>query len=971
MSASPQIIKSRHRRDKKARNSFSQHLSRFALIILTILCLIIAFSIIAISIVFANLSEELPSLQTFPILFEPASGQLNQPTRLFDRSGQHLIAILEKSNASEKEYLSIDEDGEPQIPHYLISATITSVDPGFWSNPGFNWYGFQTDYQPTLAQKLVSDNLLWDQPPSLRRSLIENILAAQVVSRYGREQIIEWYLNSAYYGQLTYGADAAARVYFGKPAADLSLAQSAILAAAAESPSLNPIDAPIAAIEAKDKILYKMLEQDLISAEQLEQALAEELTFQSPQNLSFDISPDFTKLVIEQVSEFIPSDRIFQGGLNITTSLDFDLQSQVACTTSTQLIRMTNDKFPDSGLENCEMARLLPSFQEDSNLSDLSLAASVIVMDPNNGQILAMVGGDDTDLNPNRLPGRPPGSILTPFIYLTSFSRGASPATLLWDIPAGLVENFPDVQNPDDQFHGPVSMRTALANDYIVPTLQILSQMDPDQVWHTAQQIGLNNLQFPSRDGPYLLPVEGGEASLIEVSQAYGVFASQGILAGITQGSDSAQDPNLPIDPQVIIKVEDTSGTLWIDCTGQITECHTIKRPVLSPQLAYLVTNILSDETSRWPSLGHPNPLEIGRPAAAKIGSTISNEDTWTVGYTPDLVTAVWIGTEAQNQEAEFSPNWSAGLWHAVIQYAMREQPNEEFIPPPGITTMEVCDPSGLLPTDECPHVVNEVFTNGNEPTQLDNLFKPFLINRETGRLATIFTSPALIDQKVFMVVPPVAEDWAKEANIPTIPEAYDILDINPVESGNARITSPSMFSMIRGAVPLTGRATGEDFEVYRLQIGPGLNPSTWLQIGEDVDKPVRNGELGTWKTSGLSGLYALQLIVTHQDGTVESATVQVTIDNQKPEVKIRYPEEDQLISLSEIDEITFLVDVSDDLELVEVEFLVDGDLLTTLNYPPFAAPWKTKLGEHILRVRATDRAGNLSIAQLRFVVDR
>jgi hypothetical protein len=236
--------------------------------------------------------------------------------------------------------------------------------------------------------------------------------------------------------------------------------------------------------------------------------------------------------------------------------------------------------------------------------------------------------------------------------------------------------------------------------------------------------------------------------------------------------------------------------------------------------------------------------------------------------------------------------------------------------------------------------------------------------------LATIFTSPALIDEKVFMVVPPEAEEWAKETNIPTIPESYDVLDINPIQSMNARITSPSMFSTIRGSVPIIGRAAGEGFDSYRLQIGEGLNPHTWLQIGEDVHNPVQSGNLGVWETNGLSGLYAIQLIVTFEDDIVESTTVQVTVDNQKPQVLIRYPQENQEIRLSETEAITILADVSDDLDLAEVEFFINGELVAILSSPPYAFPWKIKIGEHSLRVRASDRAGNVRDARVRILVE-
>ncbi len=965
MSAIQQLIKSRHRREERNQNRLLRRLGGIVFFVGLIFSVFISLSIIALSFIFADLSKNLPSLETLPLILGPHNGELLRSSRLYDRTGEHLVAILENSGAHGRQYLSLEVENQSTPPDSLINATVASTDPSFWKNPGFTAAIFQNESQPSIPQKLVRDNLLWDQPASFQRTLIELILATQVKSRYGHEKILEWYLNSTHYGHLAYGADAAARVYFAKPATKLSLAESALLAAAAESPSLNPIDAPIAALEAKDRILRLMNEQGMITTDQLQAAFAEELSFQPAKGLSFDIAPEFTTLVVQQASQFIPKELLFRGGLNIITTLDYELQDQVECASSTQIARITNGGEEDIGrpeLEECEMARLLPSLQQNIIIPDDQISTSVVVMDPDSGQVLTLAGKNESS--------HPPGSILTPFIYLTYFSRGANPATLMWDIPASLVEGFSDVQNPDGQFHGPVSIRTAMANDYLVPALQTLHQMNPDQVWRTAQQLGLKDLQIPTGEGAYLLPFQGGAASLIELSQAYGVFASQGSLAGIARDTDDSRDSNLPINPQFLLKVDDIFGREWLDCTEQISDCRPTKRPVITPQLAYLITDILSDETARWPSLGHPNPLEIGRPAAVKIGSTINQDDTWTIGYTPDLVTGVWLGSKGSNQEAKNISTWSAGLWHAVMQYANKDQPVGEFNPPPGISEVQVCYPSGLLPTTECPHLVDEIFTNGNEPTHSDNLYQTFLINRESGRLATIFTSPALIEKEVFMVIPPQAEDWAEQANLPPIPEDYDVLDIDSKKSNNTQITSPSMFSSVKGSVPINGRAAGTGFEFYRLQFGSGLNPQSWFQIGDDIHEQVQNGQLGVWDTSNLSGLYALQLIVTFEDDTVETTAIQITVDNQQPEVEIVYPQDEQRFVLSENDNITILADVRDDLELAEVEFYIDEELVATLNSPPYVYAWKIELGEHILRVRASDHAGNVDNARARIVVE-
>jgi len=357
MVAIPEIIKSRHRRYEREQRSLASRLSRIALGLGILVSLIISFLIIALTITFANLTQNLPSPEILPLLLDPPNGDLLQPTRLFDRSGEHIIAVLENQNSTNRKYLTLQEDHPRHISPSLIMATIAIADPNFWTHQGFTWDNFQEDNHPTLAQRLVSENLLWTQPPSIQRSLKERFLAAQITSLFGHEKILEWYLNSTDYGQLAYGADAAARTYFGKSATKLSLAEAAILAAAAESPALNPIDAPQAALQAKDRVLLEMFTQELISTDQLQVALEEELTFQPLGDLSVNIAPAFSDMVLDQVSEFLPMGRVLRGGLNIVTTLDYDLQTQTECTTAVQLARITDSSIP---MEGCEMARLLP-----------------------------------------------------------------------------------------------------------------------------------------------------------------------------------------------------------------------------------------------------------------------------------------------------------------------------------------------------------------------------------------------------------------------------------------------------------------------------------------------------------------------------------------------------------------------------------------------------------------------------------
>ena len=968
-----QIIKSRQRRYIRQNRILSKRLGLVSIIFLIIFSLILSSLVIASSILYSRLLVGIPSPTILPQLIGSADEPKNHPTKIYDRSAEHLIAVLENTNARGQKYLVLEGNSENKFPDSIVSAMIASTEPNYWNNPGITLASIRDENQPTIAQKLSRIFLFEQGPPSLQRLIQENILAAQLISTYGHQQALEWYLNTENFGNFAYGVDAASRVYFGKPATEISIAEAAMLAAIANSPGLNPFDSPSQANQMKDLVLQQMFEQGLISSDQLEESLAKDIVSRETPDLSLNLEPAFTDLVINQASSYIPSDQIYRGGLEIITTLDYDLQTQTDCTIKAQVGKASED--PAGGqsqpsLENCEMGRLLPSMSASSSATPFPISANVLILDPREGQILAFVADGSSQLNQRSILSHPPGTILSPLLYLSSFSRGSSPATMVWDIPANIPSTFTDLQSEVESFNGPVSLRSSLANDYMGPALQILNQMGTEQVWHDAERLGLTNLQLPEVNGENRILFEDGAAEISELSQVYGVFANQGILAGIAQNNASGEDPNSPINPQVILKVLDEEGNEVLDCTDPITTCQTTRRPVTTKELAYLVTDILKDETARWPSLGHPNPLEIGRPAAAKMGTSNNKGEIWTIGYTPELLTTVWVGPGYSSQDNTLNPELATGLWHAVMQYASKDLLIDDFAIPPSINDVEVCYPSGLLPSEDCPKKVDEIFIQGNEPSQTDNLFKTFLINQESGRLATIFTPPGLIKKEVFMAIPPEAEQWAESAGLPLIPTDYDIIDLESDPSEDAQIHSPAMFSTVKGVVPIIGRAAGEGFQAYRLQVGPGLNPVSWYQIGDERNDPVPEGQLGAWDTHGLSGLFVLQLIVSYENDRVETSIVQVTVDNQEPSVNIRFPEDGQSFNQQDLETISLQVEAGDNLLIDRVEFFINGDLAATLNSAPYVIPWKLTTGEHILRVVAYDQAGNRASDRVKILVE-
>ena len=938
------VLRRRRDRRESARKSVESRTRRFAIGFGFVLSILLVLLIFGTVFYYAELTRDLPSIETLPNLLNPPDGLLLQPTRVYDRTGQHILKTFAPTE-SPRRYIPVDPGNPQHLSDSLVQATIAMADPTFWEHSGYAMTGLvNPDSHPTIAQQLVSDLLLWDEDPSLKRAFRERLLAAQITSIYGRSQVIEWYLNSANYGNYAYGADEAAQLYFGKSAAELTPAEAAVLAAVSQAPSLNPLDASQAALQRGRETVHIMEALGFLTEDEAGEILAESPEFSEPPEEQGEFALAFLNIVHQQLDSQFDRARIERGGLTITTSLDYDLQVQATCAMTVYMARLQGSP---SMPADCEAARLLPSLPSD--LLAPEPIASAVVTDPRNGQVLAIVGesfrGQETAL----LAAHNSGSLLTPFIYLTGFTRGLSPASLVWDIPSAA-----DIQNPDDAYHGPVRLRGALANDYFAPAAGVLEQMGLENVTQTTKSFGLSLEPVSSPQGASVPLRDSTPLGLLELSGAYGTLAAGGVKYG--------EQTEKGLAPVTVLRVETADHAVWLDASIPTAQ------PVVTPQLAYLLNHIMSDEPARWPSLGHPNSFEIGRPVGTKVGQTTDGMDAWAVGYTPYRVVTVWTGTRAET-ETRLSPRLPAGLWYALMQTASRDLPPDGWNAPAGITFMDVCDPSGLLPTADCPTIVREVFTDGSQPTQADNLYRVYEINRETGFLATVFTPPQLVEERVYMAFPPEARDWAEANGFSTPPDSYDA--IQPVDTDpDVYVTSPTMFADVRGEIEIIGTAAGLDLDYYRVLVGQGLNPPNWVQIGDDSGNLVIDDTLAIWDTSELNGLYAVQLQAVRTDHLVDTAVIQVTLDNTPPDVNINYPGDGDTFEYAPNRQITFQATAADNLSLSIVEFYVDEKLVGSLDQAPFALTWNTRRGAHRLIVLARDRAGNESEAEIEFRVE-
>ncbi len=913
---------------------------------------------------YTEIMNGLPAGSSLPGQVEPRPGTMLPATKLYDWEHQHVILTLENPAAEGRKYLKLNAEGlvgAETVSSYLVEATIASLDPRFWTESSFSLEGIEDGTHATIAQRLVSEVLLEDEPASLRRNIQERVLAMQMTAQYGRQKVLEWYLNAAQYGYLVYGADAAARVYLGKPATQLTIAEAAMLTGLAESPELDPWSSRDLLRDHQVQIIEAMLENGAITAGEAQAALKETIQLR-PQQYAQSLAPDFTNLALLQLSSKISLERIYRGGFEITTTLDYSLQKQAECAARVQLDRLQGSSSQPGSEDSlaCGAVSALPALQTDTSSLPISVTANVIVLDAAQGEVLAWVGGSDGQPKPS-LPGTPQAStILTPLLYLTGFSRGMSPATLLWDLPgSGSATNSSQALVT---YHGPIRLRIAMNNDYGGAAEEVLKQVGIGSVWQTEQKFGISTLPSTSStensiSGLYTQPV-----SVLDAVRAYGVLAEEGKMAGQLAGSAGGADNKVGLSPRTILNVLDNYGQVSLDWSnGQV-------QPIVSEQLAYLVTDVLSDDRDRTVTLGAPDIQNVGleRPAPIKTSLSLDRQEAWAIGYIPHLAVGVWM-----RGAGELKSEMASGLWHSVMKYAAQQVPDKAFNIPEGISRVEVCDPSGLLPSPICPAKVQEVFLQGSEPTQMDELYQEFSIDRNTGKQATIFTPEDQVVKKTYLAMPPNAIDWAKAVGFPLPPESFDDISLLPPATDNVKIVKPKMFAYVSGKVDFFGNAMGNNFAGYWLEVGQGLNPTQWLYLVDGKPQPVQDGLLGTWDTAGLNGNYIVELWVSEQDMRFERAILQVSVDNSPPQVQITAPLKDAKLTLRKGEPVILQAAVSEDQALQRVEFFLDDELVTTLYEAPFIVLWPPEPGEHTLRVVAYDQAGNRTEAVAQFLVNQ
>ena len=953
-----EILRSRRRRQDRQMPLRSA--ARLAVALAALLGILAGTSGAILGWIYEDVRRGLPDVSEIEALLGSGEGPVFHPTRLLDRSGTQLVHELMSPVAAGRRWLSLAGEDADGPSAYIVLATVAALDEHFWTGPGFTWRpllqmvisGGAPPLETTIPERLAEVTLL---PPTDRSNpewlpaLRRTFLAAELTRRYSRVQILEWYLNVAPYGHGSFGVDAAALVYFGKHASELNLGEAAMLAALPDHSEKSPFDDPSGAEGLKSIVLDAMVHQGMIEEVVARSARAKTVRPRADGPLSEPLS-GFERYALRELEELFGSSFLSRGGMIITTSLDADLQLQAECVLASHRERLNGMGpawvEPAADGSACAAAALLPPLRPgdigvDHNVDE----ARLVVIDPESGEVLSLIG--DADLL------RPSFPAIEPFVYLTAFSRGYGPGSMVLDVPI-------DELTAGDQaaplpyaatYQGPVRMRTAMVGNLQAAWRQVVKLVGSENVASVLARMGLAPPEEVRVSTAQAIERGQAEAALIDLAFAYGTLANRGRMVG--RGLDG-QDRN-EIRPLSILKVEDRSGQV-------LYEASPLDRPVLSAQLAFLMADVMRDESARWPSLGEGNPLEIGHPVGALASVSQDGRDATTIGFSPSRVTGVWLGNSTgEGMHGVTKLNGATAIWHAIMRYATRGLPSQGWEKPLGVVEVDVCDPSGLLPTRYCPRVVREYFVEGTEPTSFDTLYQPVLVNKETGKLATLFTPIDLAEERVYLVVPPEALQWARQAGIERPPTEYDaVIDVAGTDS-HVAITLPEMFAVVRGSITIRGRVMPPDLQYYRLQYGQGLNPVSWIQIGADLREPVEGGVLGIWPTPELNGLYTLQLVAVHEEGRVTTASVAVTLDNQPPGVRLVAPFDGDVYRWPEQTEVIIQADVTDNSRIDGVEFYVDDERVTTLLAGPYSFRWKPGPGgEHEIYARAHDAAGNV-----------
>jgi penicillin-binding protein 1C len=802
-----------------------------------------------------------------------------ETTRIFDRNGSLLYEILDPS-AGRRTFITLDK-----ISPLMVAATITTEDKSFYSHPGFDWTailrafwqnfkkGGTVSGASTITQQLARSLLLSPEErteQSYIRKVREALLAAEITRRYSKDQILELYLNEFYYGNLAYGVEAASETYFNTTADKLDLAQASFLAGLPQAPSVYDVYRNREATRERQKQVLTLLyeasnEQGCIYVSNSPQRVCvdantavdayvalEDYQFRPPYvQIRYPHWVNYVRSILETQFD---AQTIYRSGFSVYTTIDPTLQDE---------------------------AEKLVKEQIDTLTAYNATNGALVAIRPSSGEILAMVGSADFyneaidgQVNMAISPTRQPGSSIKPVTYIAAFEKGWTPATLIWDVPS----EFPPSGDPNDprppykpvdydgRFHGPVTIRIALANSYNVPAVKTLQYVgiydDPntpneDGMISVARKLGITSLT--RNDYGLSLTLGGGEVSLLEMTGAYSVIANGGRR----------------VPPVAISRILDHNGNIIFEY--QIPPGDQVIRP----EHAFLISSILSDNDARAPMFGANSVINLPFPVAAKTGTTNDFRDNWTLGYTPDLAVGVWVGN------ADYSPmqdttglTGAAPIWSQFMQSAIQQLTGgnpSPFNKPSGIVDRVICSVSGTEPSQWCPNQRSEYFAADQLPLpSSQDLWSKVVVDTWTGLRAST-ACPDFTKEEFAVNVTDVwaigwmqndsaGKEWANEIGFtdpilvaPTREcqsnDPHPIIEFTSLTEGQTILVSPiDIFAKID---------VSSDFQNYTLDYGLGDNPIDWKPLTENNQPVSQSSKIYSWDLKDVpQGVITLRIVM-------------------------------------------------------------------------------------------------------------
>ena len=586
--------------------------------------------------------DTLGAVEAYLQQYQPGSlPRVFQTSRLYDRHG---ALLSERWAEGRRTWIPLS-----RISKHLIDATIATEDATFYTNPGVDpariagaalgnaQEGNVVSGASTITMQLARNLFLGDDQryqQSMDRKMLEAGLAQEVTSLFSKDELLEMYLNLLNYGHLAYGPEAAAQVYFGKPAAELSPAEATLLAGIPQQPANLDLFTNFDAAKARQRVVLDMLVRHGYLAQADAEAIhAEPVTLNPAPDQVTNAAPHFTQYVWDVLDSRLGEGAAVRSGLTVTTTLDLKMQALAQEVAS----RKVKELKPKHDLSNAALVALLPK----------------------TGEILAMLGS--VDFADTAISGqvnvatsqRQPGSAIKPVLYAAALNDDLiSPATILWDVPVTYTVGNSLTYTPenyDGKFHGPVTVRAALANSYNIPAVKLLDSVTVERMLQAAEAFGIRSLNRGKEWYGLSLTLGGGEMTLLELTSAYAALASAGQV----------------VTPEPVLEVADVLGR---PVAGALPAKIEPGRAV-SAAAAFQVTDILSDNAARTPMFGAASPLKLSRPAAAKTGTTDDFRDNWTVGYTRNLVTGVWAGnTDGRPMKKVSGIAGAAPIWHDFME---------------------------------------------------------------------------------------------------------------------------------------------------------------------------------------------------------------------------------------------------------------------------------------------------------------